>query len=164
VRLSLVAMDWIRRHQRWLRRLETVMIIVILLLAIGSFWAAAFPQQRHNNIVIGYLSPAPIPRLLAGMVLSAINPLQIPFWFGWSTVLFTRKVLLPRPDHYNAYIAGIGLGTFAGNAVFIFGGKYLLGTLKAHDALVNLLIGILFLVTALVQARKMIKSPIIPPR
>lgn len=163
VRLSLVAMDWIRLHQRWLRRLETVMIIVLLLLAIGSFWAVAFPLRR-NNIIIGFLSPAPIPRLLAGMVLSAINPLQIPFWFGWSTVLFTRKVLLPRPDHYNAYIAGIGLGTFAGNAVFIFGGKYLLGTFKAHDALVNLVIGILFLVTALVQARKMIKSPVIPPR
>ena len=153
VRLSLVAMDWLRRQQRWLRVLETGMIVVILLLAIGSFWAAAFPQP-HNNSIIGFISPAPIPRLLTGMLLSALNPLQIPFWFGWSAVLFSKKILQPRSTHYNAYITGIGLGTFAGNALFIFGGRYLLNSLKQHDALINFTIGIIFLITALVQIRK----------
>jgi len=157
VRLSLVAMDWIRRQQRWLRWLETSMIVVILLLAIGSFWAAAFPQT-HNNKFIGFLSPAPIPRLLTGMVLSALNPLQIPFWFGWSTVLFSKKILQPRRSHYNAYITGIGLGTFAGYALFIVGGRYVLSSMKQHDALINLVIGLAFLGTALIQIRKKLAS------
>lgn len=155
VRFSLVAMDWLRRQQRWLRVLETSMIVVILLLAIGSFWAAAFPHS-HNNSIIGFISPAPIPRLLTGMLLSALNPLQIPFWFGWSAVLFSKKILQPRSAHYNAYITGIGLGTFAGNALFIFGGRYLLNSMKQHDALINLVIGIIFLVTALIQIRRSI--------
>jgi threonine/homoserine/homoserine lactone efflux protein len=156
VRLSLVAMDWIRRQKRWLRLLEGLTIGVILLLAIGSFWAAAHPH-RSGGIVMGFVSPAPGPRLLTGMALSAINPLQIPFWFGWSTVLFSKKILQPRNDHYNVYIAGIGLGTFAGNACFIFGGRLLVGVLNMHQALFNGLIGVIFVITAGWQSWKMLR-------
>lgn len=157
VRLSLVAMDWFCRQQRWTRLLERVMIGIIGLLAVCSFWAAIYPQ-RHDNFIIGFVSPAPIPRLLTGMLLSAVNPLQIPFWFGWSTVLFSKKILQHRNDHYNAYIAGIGLGTFAGNAIFIFGGRLLIGIVQTHDAAMNTVIGIIFLITAGVQFRKMRKA------
>lgn len=153
VRLSLVAMDWVRRQRKWIRFLEILTVMILFFLAIGSFRAAAHPHQGRNT-VIGFLSPAPIPRLLTGMLLSALNPLQIPFWFGWSTVLFSKKILLPRNDHYNVYIAGIGLGTFAGNAVFIFGGRYLISALDKQQALVNMVIGIIFLVTAGWQFRK----------
>jgi threonine/homoserine/homoserine lactone efflux protein len=108
-------------------------------------------------VLIGSVSTAPIARLLTGMLLSAINPLQIPFWFGWSTVLLRKKVLLPRNDHYNVYIAGIGLGTFAGNAVFIFGGRLFVKTLSMHQSLVNGVIGLIFGVTALVQLVKLVR-------
>ena len=172
VRLSLVAMDWISRQQRWLRVLEILTVIIILLLALGSFWAAAHPAvhstdgmtsnlHQERKWILGFLSPAPIPRLLAGMLLSAINPLQIPFWFGWSTVLLSKKILQPRPGQYNVYIAGIGLGTFAGNAVFIFGGRLLLNALGAHEGLVNIGIGVLLTGTALGQ---LIRRPTYPGR
>jgi threonine/homoserine/homoserine lactone efflux protein len=155
VRLSLVAMDWVRRQKKWLRILEGLTVGVVLLLAIGSFWAAAHPYRR-GNVGIGFISPAPIPRLFTGMVLSAINPLQIPFWFGWSTVLFSKKMLLPRSDHYNIYIAGIGLGTFAGLGLFIFGGRLLVEVLNMHEALFNGMIGVLFVITAGWQLWKML--------
>jgi threonine/homoserine/homoserine lactone efflux protein len=157
VRLSLVAMDWIRRRQKWIRLLEILTVIVILFLAIGSFWAAAHPHKGRNT-VIGFLPPAPVPRLLTGMLLSAINPLQIPFWFGWSTVLFSKKILQPRNDHYTIYIAGIGLGTFAGNAVFIFGGRLLITALDKQQPLVNSVIGIIFTLTAGWQLRKFLRA------
>lgn len=156
VRLSLVAMDWIRRRRKWVRLLEGLTVIVILLLAFGSFRAAANPGHS-SGIVIGAISASPVARLFTGILLSAINPLQIPFWFGWSTLLFQKKVLLPRSDHYNAYIAGIGLGTFAGNAVFIFGGRFFVKTLSMHQSLVNGIIGSIFIVTALIQLVKMVR-------
>lgn len=155
VRLSLVAMDRIRRWKKWMRILEVLTVIIIFLLAFGSFRAAAGPGLS-SNIVTGFLSPAPVPRLLTGMLLSAINPLQIPFWFGWSTLLFRRNVLLPRNDHYNVYILGIGLGTFAGNAVFIFGGRLFVQTLSMHQSLVNGIIGTIFLTTAILQLVKLL--------
>jgi threonine/homoserine/homoserine lactone efflux protein len=160
VRLSLVAMDRILRQRRWLRILENLTVIIILLLAFGSFWTASHPHQGRSN-VIGFLSPAPIPRLLTGLLLSAINPLQIPFWFGWNTVLFSKKILQPRNDHYNIYIAGIGLGTFAGNAVFIFGGRLLITALDKQQPLVNSIIGIIFLLTA---GWQLIRRPTYPGR
>jgi threonine/homoserine/homoserine lactone efflux protein len=81
----------------------------------------------------------------------AVNPVQIPFWFGWSTVLFTKKVLLPKNSHYNLYIIGIGIGTLIGNCVFIFGGQLIAEKLKSNQNILNWVIGGIFTVTALIQ-------------
>jgi hypothetical protein len=88
-------------------------------------------------------------------MMSAINPMQIPFWFGWSTVLFTKKVLLPRNDYYNTYIGGIGLGSLLGFSVFVFGGQFLVDKLNRNQHLLNWIIGGIFALTALIQAWKM---------
>jgi threonine/homoserine/homoserine lactone efflux protein len=162
VRLSLVAMDWIRRRKKWMRILEGVTVVIIFLLALGSFRAAAHPGHS-SGVVIGAVSVSPVPRLLTGMLLSAINPLQIPFWFGWSMLLFQRNILQPRRDHFNMYIMGIGLGTFAGNAVFIFGGRLFVKTLAMHPSLVNGVIGAIFIVTASIQLIKLLRPSSIGP-
>ena len=107
VRISLVAMDWIRKQEKVLKALEWVTLLIVLALATASFYAALHPTSQKNFVL-----DSPLPKFLLGMVMSAVNPVQIPFWFGWSTVLFTKKILLPRKDHYNSYIVGIGIGTF----------------------------------------------------
>jgi hypothetical protein len=83
-------------------------------------------------------------------MLGAISPVQIPFWFGWSTVLFTKKILLPKNSYYNLYIIGIGIGTLFGNCVFIFGGKFIVQKLNANQNLLNWIIGGIFALTALI--------------
>ena len=89
--------------------------------------------------------------------MSAINPVQIPFWFGWSTILFTKKILKPVNSQYNIYIVGIGLGTLIGNGVFIFGGKWLVQRIANSQQYLNWVIGGIFALTALIQAIKMIR-------
>ena len=96
VRISLVAMDWIRKQEKILKALEWVTLVIVLALAVASFYAALHPSVSKNAIL-----NSPMPKFLLGLVMSAVNPVQIPFWFGWSTVLFSKKVLLPRNDHYN---------------------------------------------------------------
>jgi threonine/homoserine/homoserine lactone efflux protein len=91
-----------------------------------------------------------------GMFMCAINPVQIPFWFGWSTVLFTKKVLEPKNEQYNSYIVGIGLGTLLGNAVFIFGGKWLVERIANSQQYLNWIIGGIFALTAIIQLIKML--------
>ena len=90
--------------------------------------------------------------------MSALNPVQIPFWFGWSTVLFTKKILLPRSDHYNTYIIGIGLGTFAGNLIFIYGGRLIADKINNNQHVLNWVIGSIFAITALIQIWRMVKK------
>jgi hypothetical protein len=88
----------------------------------------------------------------------AVNPVQIPSWFGWSTVLFTKKILLPKQSHYNSYILGIGLGTFAGNCVFIFGGQLMVDKLNANQNILSWVIGGIFAVTAIIQLLRILRK------
>ena len=61
-------------------------------------------------------------------------------------------------DHYNAYIGGIGTGTFAGMCLFIFGGRFLVDSLNAHQDLLNWVIGGIFGITALIQLWRMLRK------
>jgi threonine/homoserine/homoserine lactone efflux protein len=153
VRLSLVAMDWVRKQEKIFRILEWVTLLIVVALAVSSFYAAAHPKVEKNVILSSTL-----PRFILGVVMSAVNPVQIPFWFGWSTVLFTKKVLLPRQDHYNTYIAGIGLGTLAGNSIFIFGGLLIASKINNNQHVLNWIIGGIFTITALIQVWKMARK------
>ena len=86
VRLSLVAMDWIRKQEKIFRILEWVTLAIVLALAVTSFYAALHPKVGKNIILSSNM-----PTILLGFTMSVVNPVQIPFWFGWSTVLFTKK-------------------------------------------------------------------------
>jgi threonine/homoserine/homoserine lactone efflux protein len=154
VRLSLVAMDWVRKQERLFKILEWVTLAIVLALAISSFYTALHPSETKNAI----LSNSRLPDVLLGLVMSAVNPIQIPFWFGWSTILFTKKILLPRQDHYNSYIIGIGLGTFMGNCIFIFGGRLIANKISSNQNILNWVIGSIFAVTAIVQLWKILKK------
>ena len=150
VRLSLVAMDWVRKQEKIFRILEWVTLAIVLALAIASFYAALHPTVGDSKRdSLPYMN-----RFLFGTIMCAVNPVQIPFWFGWSTVLFTKKILLPRNDHYNVYIVGIGIGTFVGNLLFIFGGQIIADKINNNQDILNWVIGGIFLLTALIQIWK----------
>lgn len=153
VRISLVAMDWVRKQEKLLKALEWVTLLIVLALAVSSFYAAIHPGTSKNIVLSSTL-----PKFLLGVVMCAVNPVQIPFWFGWSTVLFTKKVLLPRNDHYNSYILGIGIGTFMGNLIFIFGGLLIASKINNNQHILNWVIGGIFTITALIQGWKMWKD------
>ena len=153
VRLSLVAMDWVRKNEMLFKLLEWITLLIVLLLAVSSFHSALSPSEEENIILNSAL-----PKVLLGFTMSAVSPAQIPFWFGWSTVLLTKKILLPLSRHYNFYILGIGLGTLIGNCVFIFGGRLIADKLADSHSVMNFVIGGIFLITAIIQIWKMIKK------
>ncbi|HEU4609066.1 MAG TPA: LysE family transporter [Chitinophagaceae bacterium] len=153
VRLSLLAMNWVRKQKKLFRWLEWVTILVILALAVASFWAAGNPVQSKNPILSNTL-----PRFWLGVIMSAVNPVQIPFWFGWSNILHARNILQSRSRHYNTYMLGIGLGTFIGNGLFIAGGRILVDKLDQQQSLIQWIIGIIFALTAIIQLWKMLRG------
>ncbi|MBP9102438.1 MAG: LysE family transporter [Chitinophagaceae bacterium] len=153
VRISLVAMDWIRKQEKILKALEWVTLVIVLALAAASFYAALHPSVSKNAIL-----DSPMPKFILGFVMSALNPVQIPFWFGWSTVLFTKKVLLPKNEHYNIYIIGIGMGTFIGNCVFIFGGRLVASKISNNQDILSWVIGGIFAITAIFQLWRILKK------
>lgn len=153
VRISLLGVDWIRKQERLMKAMEWFTLIIILALAAGSFIAAMAEGADTKNVFLENR----MHRFLLGMFMSAINPVQIPFWFGWSTVLFSKKILEPAKSQYNIYILGIGLGTLIGNCVFIFGGRWLTQRITGSQQYINWVIGGIFAITAVIQAIKMIR-------
>jgi len=144
VRLSLVAMDWIRKQVRLLLFFDWLTLILLLALAASSFYAATHPASQTGNPILS----SSLPKLLLGFLMSAINPVQIPFWFGWSSVLLAKGFIEPKYSHYNVYILGIGIGTFLGNSVFIFGGQLVASAISNNQSIVSGVIGAVFFLSA----------------
>jgi threonine/homoserine/homoserine lactone efflux protein len=64
VRISLVAMDWIRKQEKLLKALEWVTLLIVLALAFSSFYAAMHPKVEKNFVL-----DSPLPKFLLGMVM-----------------------------------------------------------------------------------------------
>ena len=152
VRISLVGIDWVRKQGKLMKAMEWITFGIVLALAIASFVAASKTGGASESPL-----PKNINRFLLGMLMCAINPVQIPFWFGWSTVLFTKKILEPKPGQYNTYIVGIGIGTLLGNCVFIFGGKWMVQRISNSQQYLNWVIGGIFALTAIIQLIKILR-------
>ena len=154
VRISLVGIEWVRKQEKLMKVMDWIAFLVILILALSSFYAAWNDGGTSKNVLLNNN----LHRFLLGMFLCAINPVQIPFWFGWSTVLFSKNILQPINSHYNTYIVGIGIGTLLGNGVFIFGGKWLTSRITNVNHYINWIIGGVFLITAMLQLIKNLKK------
>jgi threonine/homoserine/homoserine lactone efflux protein len=154
VRIALVAVDWITRQRILFKLFEWLTVFLLLALATESFIAAIRMSGIGNALPIHSAHP-----FLLGVLLSATNPMPISFWFGWSSVLLSKHILLPQNNNYNIYVAGIGIGSIMGFGVFIFGGNYLVNGLKANQNILNWAIGAVLLITAFIQLYKIICKP-----
>ncbi|HRH50702.1 MAG TPA: LysE family transporter [Panacibacter sp.] len=154
--ITLLAMEWVRKQQRLFRVFEWLTAILIFTLAFASFVAAYKMKAFGDSAFTAYnISP-----FLLGLLLSALNPMHIPFWFGWTTILINKNVLLPGLKNYLIYVMGISIGTVLGFAVFVYGGNYIIEKLADNQNILNWIIGIVLLVTALIQLYKIIyKTP-----
>lgn len=150
---TLLAMQWIQKQKAFFKVLEWITLVIVVALAAANFYAA-FQPAVHKNVL---LSNA-LPKFLLGLVMNGVNPMQVPFWFGWSTVLFTKKILRPHWRDYIVYTTGVVIGTFSGTAVFIFGGRLIADKITNNQDILYLIVGAVFTVTAAIQIRKMRKK------
>ena len=147
------AMQWIQSRKRFFKALEWFTLLIAIALAIANFYAAAHPSAQKNVLLSNSL-----PKFLLGLFLNGINPVQIPFWFGWSTVLFTKKILQPRWRHYHLFAIGATVGFFAAILIFVFGGRLIADRIAANTAIVYYIIGGIFCITAGIQIWKMMRK------
>ncbi len=153
VRLLLVALVWLRKQERIFKIMEWVTVGIVILLAIGSF-IAALGHHGAKNVVLSYT----MHRYWLGLLMRLISPAAIPFWLGWSSVLYGRGILVRKQGLYNGYLLGIGLGTFGAHCIFIFGGKIVVEKLDTSQEMINLIIGCVFSVTAILQIWKILRK------
>ena len=78
VRISLVGIQWIQKQDKLMKVMQWITLAIIIALATGSIAAALHPNPEAKNVVLHN----DLHRTLLGMLMCAINPVQIPFWFG----------------------------------------------------------------------------------
>lgn len=152
--IVLHALQWVNKQQRFFKIFEWLTALLILILAISCFIAAIEMKSFGNSVFTKY----ELPPFFLGLLLSILNPLHIPFWFGWSTVLINKKILIVEQKYFLIYIFGISLGTLAGFTVFIYGGIYIIQQLKDKQNILNWVVGFVLLVTAIIQVYKIYRT------
>lgn len=157
LRFALIGMDWVVKHRMIFLGLGWLTVVLFLVLGVMAFITARKQKAEKKALVLNNK----IHRFLLGMMMSALNPVQIPFWFLWTSILIQAKMLDVNALAFNLFTIGAGTGTIAGLAVYIHGGYWLVNKLKASNKTLNMIMGIIFLLTALLQLYRIVYKPFI---
>ena len=155
LRLALTGINWIISNKMLFIILGWTTVALFMILGIASFMAARKQSKDKKALMLNNK----IDRFLLGLSISAVNPVQIPFWLTWSLYLINAKMLHPVATEYNVFTIGAGIGTLSGLAVYIYGGKWAIQKMKANNKSLNKFMGIVFIVVAFLQLYKMIYMP-----
>ncbi|GGB12583.1 LysE family transporter [Puia dinghuensis] len=148
VRVALVAIKRLERLTNFFRVFGILTSIILLILAFNSLVAAWQMQTFRAGLPFTLLNP-----MISGFLLSLTNPLHLPFWLGWTAFLRSKKILTDRSGSYNLYIIAIGAGTSAAFCIYGLAGGYLIQLLGSKQVLLNWIVGIALLITAVGQMR-----------
>jgi threonine/homoserine/homoserine lactone efflux protein len=157
LRLALTGMDWVVQHRRVYLGLGWLTVLLFLVLGMMAIINAKKQTTESKALVLNNK----LNRFVLGLSMSALNPVQIPFWVLWTSVMIQTKRLAVTSIDFNLFTIGAGTGTIAGLAVYIHGGKWLVQKIKASNKSLNIAMGIVFLLTALLQLYRIIYHPFV---
>ena len=155
LRLALTGINWIITNKLLFVILGWATVALFMILGIASFIAARKQTEDKKALMLNNK----LDRFLLGLSISAVNPVQIPFWITWSLYLINAKMLHPIAVEYNYFTIGAGVGTLGGLAVYIYGGKWAIKKIKANNKSLNKFMGLVFIIVAILQLYKMIYMP-----
>lgn len=155
LRLALTGMNWVVKHRVLFLGLGWLTVGLFLVLGILAFKAAREQKIEKKALLLNNK----LNRFVLGLTMSALNPAQIPFWFLWTSTLIQAQILPVATTPFNEFTIGAGTGTLAGLAVYIHGGNWLVARRKTSNQTLNKIMGVVFIITALIQLYRMLYKP-----
>lgn len=155
LRVALSGIDWVLTHEMLFRVLAWATVVFLRGLGVATLIKAKKQKPTERGIIVDNK----FNRFLLGVSLSALNPIQIPFWFTWIITLVNNGLLLPGNANYNLFTLGAGVGTLFGIGVYIHGGKWAFKKSGKNNKSLNYVLGVVFIIAALIQMYKNIFSP-----
>jgi len=142
VRLTLWGSQKIVLEGKWLYVALSLAASLLFYMAISSLFTSLYGTNLgpSKGILPKITSP-----ILLGLLLSALNPLQIPFWLTWNKVLESKKILEHKLASFVCYMFGIGIGTFTGLLVFIYAGKLIVSNYGEYTQITSFILGLIYL-------------------
>ena len=146
VYLTLKLFEWLSTNAKVLTVIRWISIGVMLTIGI---WLLV--ENAHADVHISNEWGKENP-FLTGLLLSALNPAQIPFWLGWNAVAIDKKLLRLQTPATLVWLMGIGTGTFLSLGLFAVGGPAIFKMIGANDRMLTRLIGLIFILVAVFQS------------
>lgn len=146
--ITLIAINQIISNKAVFAPMQWLSVLILLALAMGCFIAAYQKSTKTKNVLIDNK----LTGFVLGVIMSAVNPMQIPFWVGWSVYAQTHQLLYPTNLSYLGFTIGVGCGTLLALLLFIAVGKQFSALLIRKQKMVQLIMGLLFLTIAIFQA------------
>src|SRR5205809_5687127 len=151
LRLALNSSAWLMHNKMLFNYISWFTVMLFYLLGFLSIRRAILQKEPGNK---GFILNNKINRFLLGLMLSAVNPMQIPFWFFWGTYFINNGTVKPTTIDFNLFTAGAGLGTLGGQIIYIHGGNWLIKKLKASNRILNIIMGAVFIISATILVYK----------
>lgn len=148
--ITLLFFERISRRKNLLKIIAHLSAYLLLLLCVFAFYAAFKNSYRSTSFIAWQTNSY----FVLGLLMSGINPAQVPFWLGWSAVLKSKGLLEMERKFYYWLISGIGMGTVFGLMLFVMGGHFAVDWANRNKAIINFVIGFVFLIMASMQFYK----------
>ncbi|MGC3943625.1 MAG: hypothetical protein QM762_03650 [Chryseolinea sp.] len=153
VSASLILVDRMLRFKGIAGILQWISLTVLLAFTVACFVVALNNPVYQQIVVADGASP-----LVLGFLIMIVNPVQLPFWLGWTTLLAERKIMRAVSKQYIIYVAGSGVGSFLASGFFILLGKLFISKWTVPPMAFYITLGILFLLSFVLQLRKILES------
>ena len=147
LRITLQLISYVSSNTFIFKNLQWLTVVLLIALAIGSFYGAAKKQAEAKNVLIDNN----IDRFLLGIGMSAVNPIQVPYWGGWAIYLITQGWMQTGNIYYNTFTLSAGLGTSLALLIFILVGVKMAAYMQRNRRAVLVITGVLFLIIAGLQ-------------
>ena len=152
LRIALTGMDLVFQHPTIFNAIGWVTVVFFFVLGILSVRSAILHHPEKKSVLLNNK----IHRFVFGLMLSSMNPAQVPFWVLWTSYLLEWRILHSSSLQYNVFTIGVGLGTITGLLAYIHGGNYLITKLNVSNKTLNLIMGVIFFIASLAQFWRMI--------
>ncbi|MFY8127454.1 MAG: LysE family transporter [Chitinophagaceae bacterium] len=123
-------------------------------IAIAIFIVVKWLKSKESSKPI--LKKSTKNSFVLGLIVSATNLAQFPFWIIWISYLINLKLFINNTLDNQLFIIGTGFGTLLGIMLYIFAGKFLLEKYKKITNYLDLVIAFFLLVAAGFQVFEML--------
>ena len=151
--IALLGAEYLKNHPEVIRNFSKVAILVFLFL---SFWF--FRQYKRRNIKIQSANFAIDNSFLYGMFVSAVNPLAIPFYFTYSTLLEMQGILELKEPYVSIFVFSAVAGAFTILYIFSQHAHRLLGRVQFVAKHFKLILAIVMFVLALASLYNVLRD------
>lgn len=148
--VTLSVTSFIVREKAVFQTLQWLTLAFLLLLALGSF-KAVFSKKEPKNIFVDNK----MPRFLLGLSMSALNPLQFPYWAGWTVYAYSVHWISNTIFSKMLFVTGAGLGTLLALSLFILAGLKMASFLRANEKRTHIAMALFFMIMFFIQFHKM---------